>query len=587
MQDLTVRSESIQRIYSFYINDKLLVNRRYQRKLVWTIDEKAAFIDSILKEYPVPLFLLAEDTKEQGSIFEIIDGMQRLDAITSFIEGQFSVEGKYFDLDSMAESKLLLDNGGLIQKTPKLERNICSNIFASYVLPLSIYKKESEEQIDEIFRRINSNGKHLSRQEIRQAGSVSKFAELVRLISSEIRGDVSLENRLLLNDMKKISITNKDLEYGINVDNVFWVTNSIIRREKVRESKDEEIVADILAYVLLDEKPLSSSNALDDFYGFNSENKKSKELDEKIKIRGIDKIKSEFFTVYDIIKSVVNFSNQKLQQLMFKEKSSDQIPRYFQIVFLALYQLAVFQNKKVSSIARLAEVFQGIGNHISLGQGGGNWSAKERETNIEGVVGILNKCFIKNLEDPAMLKWSTELETILRQSTTEQTCFDFKIGFTSLSKREFVDKTFDKVVKTLTAMANKGKGSVGYVIIGVADKNIDAEELEKITGEKSIQCGNFKITGINHDMEFLNITDDKYYQYIIQKLDKQPISPKYKSSIGNLVRFMSYGNKKVIIFKINALDEPAFYDNKYYERKGANIAEIEMTRVVELTKRFL
>lgn len=49
MQELTIRSESIQRMYGFYKENKLIVNRRYQRKLVWSIDEKASFIDSLLK----------------------------------------------------------------------------------------------------------------------------------------------------------------------------------------------------------------------------------------------------------------------------------------------------------------------------------------------------------------------------------------------------------------------------------------------------------------------------------------------------------------------------------------------------------
>ena len=59
MQELTIRSESIQRIYGFYIEKKLIVNRRYQGKLVWSIEEKQDFIDSIIKEYPVPLILFA------------------------------------------------------------------------------------------------------------------------------------------------------------------------------------------------------------------------------------------------------------------------------------------------------------------------------------------------------------------------------------------------------------------------------------------------------------------------------------------------------------------------------------------------
>lgn len=587
MQDLTVRSESIQRIYSYYTNNKLLVNRRYQRKLVWSIEEKSAFIDSIIKGYPVPLFLLAEDNKSDYSVFEIIDGMQRLDAIASFIEGQFPVEGKYFDLDAMAESKLLYDNGELKQNEPKLERSICSVNIASYVLPLSIYKKENEEQIDEIFRRINANGKHLSKQEIRQAGSISQFAELVRVVSSQIRGDVSLENRLLLNEMKKISITNKELEYGINVDNVFWVTNGIIRRDQVRDSKDEEIIADIFAYILLEEKPLSSSKSLDDFYGFISENKRSKELEEKIILRGFENIKNDFFKTFDILKSVINTSNKKLKQLIFKDKVPDQIPRYFQIIFLSIYELSIFQNMKVRSLQKLTEALEGIGsNNINLGQGGGNWSAKERETNVDGIVGILTKCFTKNTEDPAMLKWSTELETILQQSTTEQSSFDFKLGFCSLENKTFNDRAFDKAIKTLTAMVNKGKGCVGYVIVGVADKISDATEVATLTGREPITCGNFQITGVNHDIEFLALSDDRYFQLIAQKLDRQPIDQKYKSSIGNSMRYFNYGDKKVLVLKAVSLDEPAIYEDKFYERRGANLSEVRMKDVPSLSKRF-
>ena len=43
-----------------YKRHLILVNRKYQRKLVWTIEEKRAFIDTLLHGYPVPLFLFAK-----------------------------------------------------------------------------------------------------------------------------------------------------------------------------------------------------------------------------------------------------------------------------------------------------------------------------------------------------------------------------------------------------------------------------------------------------------------------------------------------------------------------------------------------
>lgn len=68
---------SIQSLYRSYRDGSLIVNRQYQRKLVWTVVEKQKLIDSILKDYPLPLFLLAEKPAiQQGQSvkLEVIDG---------------------------------------------------------------------------------------------------------------------------------------------------------------------------------------------------------------------------------------------------------------------------------------------------------------------------------------------------------------------------------------------------------------------------------------------------------------------------------------------------------------------------------
>ncbi len=50
MAELVSQPTSIQSVYSIYREDKLYVNRRYQRKLVWTLEEKQKLIESILKK---------------------------------------------------------------------------------------------------------------------------------------------------------------------------------------------------------------------------------------------------------------------------------------------------------------------------------------------------------------------------------------------------------------------------------------------------------------------------------------------------------------------------------------------------------
>lgn len=75
MAELDSAPKSVQSLYSWYSEGKLNVNRRYQRKLVWTLEEKQKLVESILNRYPVPAILLAE--REEGG-YEIIDGLQRL-----------------------------------------------------------------------------------------------------------------------------------------------------------------------------------------------------------------------------------------------------------------------------------------------------------------------------------------------------------------------------------------------------------------------------------------------------------------------------------------------------------------------------
>ncbi|MHA6631615.1 DUF262 domain-containing protein [Pseudonocardia sichuanensis] len=148
--NLIVRGENIQTLYSNYIGDAFVVNRRYQRKLVWSTDEKASFIDSIRKQLPVPLVLTAERVIDGAPRLEIIDGLQRLNSVFAFIENEYAIGGSYFDLETLAETKLRRDEGKLSQKTPILDRRDCVRI-ANYVLPMSTYRAPDEERSSKKF----------------------------------------------------------------------------------------------------------------------------------------------------------------------------------------------------------------------------------------------------------------------------------------------------------------------------------------------------------------------------------------------------------------------------------------------------
>lgn len=120
-QELIVRGEQVERVFINFKDNKYVVNRQYHRKLIWTIEEKQSFIDSIMQGFPIPIILLAEPVGRQDGTLEVIDGMQRMNAITSFIGNEFSVYGKYFDLNTFATTKDLFDRGVIEQKEPILE----------------------------------------------------------------------------------------------------------------------------------------------------------------------------------------------------------------------------------------------------------------------------------------------------------------------------------------------------------------------------------------------------------------------------------------------------------------------------------
>jgi hypothetical protein len=589
-QELTNRNESVERIYSFYAANRFLVNRRYQRKLVWSIDEKRAFADSLRKNFPVPLILLADVEHEGEDRFEIIDGMQRLNAITSFIEGEFDLEGAYFDLESMAETKLLLDTKELKQNHPTIDRDICVRI-VRYNLPLTVYPAASHTQIDEIFRRINSYGKHLSRQELRMAGVTTDFSQLVRNLASRVRGDVSAGEKLYLGAMRQISITSRELLYGINVDDIFWVQNKIFTREDIRQSRDEEIIADMLGYILLTPKLSSTAEIIDEFFGYSRGDIQTGRMDDigtALKKVGADTLAAQYMAVHENIRTIFEAAGKKFSDIVFQDPVQ-RAPRYYQSIFLALWELLVDDNFVIRDYEKVAKSLDGAGKHIQIGGGGGRFSGIDRTKNINVVKGLIQPaCEKRNQNDPALSSWTTELENILMQSYTEQSMYDFKQGFLRLDGSHSYDEAiFSKIFKTLAAMANYKPTAVGYVIVGVADNAAALQRLKDLYDVSEVSYQRFLITGIEHEAKMSPKGLDSYFLMVTQKLRQSGLADWAKDQINRDLRVVNYFGRSVIVFRVEAGGIPCLYEGKYYERHGSNIAEIAPEQYAALFSRFL
>ncbi|HYS21701.1 MAG TPA: DUF262 domain-containing protein, partial [Gemmatimonadales bacterium] len=95
----------------------LLRNPEYQRGEAWTELQKAAFIDSIFRAYPVPALFLHEThapglDEAPSKKYEIVDGQQRLMALRDFAAGKFGL------LSVDEKSKLRLPKGVRARPAP-------------------------------------------------------------------------------------------------------------------------------------------------------------------------------------------------------------------------------------------------------------------------------------------------------------------------------------------------------------------------------------------------------------------------------------------------------------------------------------
>lgn len=585
--ELSIKPMTVSQIFNLYISKKLVVNRQYQRKLCWTIEEKRNFIDTISHGYPVPLFLFAVD--KDGN-YEIIDGMQRLDAICSLIEQKYELKDGYFNLKTMPDTISLLEKKKIKQKNAGypgiLDSEVCRNI-ANYPLPVSMFSLENDE-IEEVFKRINSTGRHLSNQELRQVGVNTHFAELVRRLSQRIRGDDS-ESILKLNDMSKISLSNHRLPYSITINNTFWIRNKIFNSFDLRQSRDEEVIAMILVNMLSNsERPVFNSNILNKYYGYNK-NPLADDIPEEVnKIQvsidriGLEKVIEHFERVLSCIDEMLAVSKSSFRDIIKAPKGISDIGIQFEMVFLTIHRLMVLESKNkydAYGLYKSLKSYSQLANKIPKNQ---------MESTYKSIYGIIESNFEATAtSDPAIDDWTRQTVTIINKSRTEQTSYDFKIGFYNLQTKTFSIDNLNKILKTLTAINNVSPNKKGYVIVGIADCEKDAKKYTDTFDLDSFMLeGDFPVIGIDHEVSMSGCSVDVYTKKIKEKIkNSKLIEEDYKKHILENMRTPLLYGRQLIVFETD-FDEPVQYDSKYYEREFTDVVEIPTSEIRKLFKKF-
>jgi hypothetical protein len=582
---VTPKPTSILELYRQYRTSKLIVNRRYQRKLVWTKQEKAALIESVLLEYPIPLILLAEvELQDEGeTAYEIIDGMQRLNALFSFIENEFSSNGFYFDVSKHPFAHELKQKGVFIgiesskedETSPDkklLESDKCSK-FLEYQLAVTIHRPTSPQEIEDIFNRINSNGKHLSPQEVRQAGVTSKFSELVRILGSEIRGDVSQEI-LPLTSMPRISIDARSISlgYGVLAEDTFWCEQGIIRIPQLRDSEDEQLLADFILSITLNSPFAASKDNFDSYYG-KGEKDKSDEINVALSKYGEENLKSDIKAVLSAIKitvaAVLKDRNEKLflKKTLNPTAGSNPVKEPFYSLFMAFYELMIKESKEPFDYIAIINSVQSLAAKIKTSP---TVIPDNRVHNINLTKGLIQNYFkVSSNPHRSSGSYAIDLENYLRRSKIEAPRYDFKQGFYTLSNnRQFDNGFFESFLQNIAAMANLGKDKKGYFFIGISDKEVDTQKIESLDLIQAPRIPPFGIVGLEREAKLKGVSLDEYMLFITRKIRDSELPEWLKTSINTNVNPITYSDKTVLMLEIKAGNSPVWHNNKLYIRDG-------------------
>lgn len=94
---ITKQTWSIVEIFQKIRDSKLIVDTDYQRNIIWDIDKKTSFIESLFMEIMIPPIYVVEvpgDDFLSENTYEVVDGKQRLSTITEFLNDRLVLKEK-------------------------------------------------------------------------------------------------------------------------------------------------------------------------------------------------------------------------------------------------------------------------------------------------------------------------------------------------------------------------------------------------------------------------------------------------------------------------------------------------------------
>ncbi len=153
----------------------LIIQPDFQREIVWKNPDQSRFIDSLIKQLPIPSLCFSLDYKTDKRL--VIDGLQRMKSIVNFLTDENWILSKLDDIDDRISGKKVSQ---IRQEYPKIFERVQNVTLPITVLRCDYSKSSHINYLFTIFHRLNKEGTKLNNQEIRNAIFSGAFNNLLK-----------------------------------------------------------------------------------------------------------------------------------------------------------------------------------------------------------------------------------------------------------------------------------------------------------------------------------------------------------------------------------------------------------------------
>ena len=254
---------------------------------------------------------------------------------------------------------------------------------------------------------------------------------------------------------------------------------------------------------------------------------------------------------------------------------------------MAFFNLIVRQGKQPIDSKKIMESLKELSSKLETQSH--HVKSSDRTNNIRITVGLIQTYFV--YKEPPILAHgpglALDFENSLRRSKIETPRYEFKQGILSLSNdREKNKNIVPRIAEIICSMANIGPESEGYIYLGVADKQSDAERIKKLDGVQYVTVGDKCVVGVEREAKIMSKSIEDYVRGIIAELRRIDLSEPLKSSVLSSVDTILYRGLSVIRFNIPSQKSVSWVGEETFIREESETSPATGKKIAAITDRF-